>query len=357
MTAISVIVPAFNVVKYIEFCIDSILAQDFRDFEIIVVDDASTDGTWEVCEKLYGNNSMVKLYRHEENRGVSVARNTGLSLASGKYVMFVDSDDMILWNALSALYEAAEAWNADIVSADRYLRAEVTNDRLLNTGDSLKHMAAAELVQEPTLLPDDLRARLSLIIRYGMLVFAWNRLYLREFLLSHHISQPNDQILGEDILFHFACVFHAKIYVRIPDVFYIYCKNPDSIVRKKKPGKWVGYIAKSMVLGVRYIYATLSRLRFFQENPDALDTVVRLFLENFKYEHVAKGKFYADYAISPEVDCAVKSAFTPIFGEDADFVKYLFHVMNIHFAEACNLLDENAALKAEIERLKNNCAK
>ncbi len=355
MPAISVIVPTYNAGTYIESCINSILAQDFRDFEIIIVDDASTDGTWEQCQRVFSDHPMVKLHRHKDNKGVSIARNTGLELAAGKYVAFVDSDDLILWNALSSLYETAEQWGADVVSADGYLRAEALNCQLLDEGAetaSFEKRAGSHCVTETMSLPEDLRERLRMMARHEMLVFAWNRLYSRGFLESNRIRFPDCNLAGEDLLFHFVCMFRAKTYVRIPHFFYIYCQTPDSIIHSRKSTDWVGYLARSMALGVRYLRQNLGSLSFFRENPAVFDSVTRLLLENYKYEHIAKGKFYADYTIAPDVDRAVGEAFAPIFGEDTDFVKYLFHVMNVHFAEACHLMDENSALKEELGRLK-----
>lgn len=358
MPMVSVIVPAYNGVEYIEACVDSILAQDYRDFEVIVVDDGSTDETYALSEKLYGKNPLVRLHRHEQNKGLSISRNTGVSLARGKYVTFVDCDDLVLWNALSSLVEAAETYGADIVSADGYLRANALNWQALRSEDEnlLEKRAGSRMVSEPEALPENLSERLRMAIRYEMLVFAWNRLYSREFLLGHGVCHPEFRTPFEDILFHLVCLFHAKTYIRIPEFFYLYCQTPDSIVRRPKPPEWVGYLARSAVLGVRYLREKLSPLPFFRDDPRALDTVVQLFLENFKHEHIAKGKFYANYTASPEADAAVLDAFLPLFGEDAYFVKYLFHVMNIHFAEAGALLDENAALKAKLAETEERAA-
>ncbi|MBQ6975180.1 MAG: glycosyltransferase family 2 protein, partial [Selenomonadaceae bacterium] len=93
---ISAVVPIYNVERYIKVCIDSILAQTFQDFEIIIVDDASPDNSYNICQKLYGGNEKVRIVRHEKNQGLEPARNTGIEYARGKYIFFVDSDDFIL---------------------------------------------------------------------------------------------------------------------------------------------------------------------------------------------------------------------------------------------------------------------
>ena len=94
--AISVVVPMYNVERYIKICINSILAQTFQDFEIVIVDDASPDNSYNICSELYGNNEKIRIVRHEKNQGLGPARNTGINNSRGKYIYFVDSDDAIL---------------------------------------------------------------------------------------------------------------------------------------------------------------------------------------------------------------------------------------------------------------------
>ncbi|MBQ1915831.1 MAG: glycosyltransferase family 2 protein, partial [Selenomonadaceae bacterium] len=105
MAEISVIVPVYNVEKYLEACIQSIWAQDFKDFELILVEDASTDGSLALCRRLQkASGGKIQLLTHPKNRGLSAARNTGIDAATGKYITFVDSDDMLCPNALRLLY-------------------------------------------------------------------------------------------------------------------------------------------------------------------------------------------------------------------------------------------------------------
>ena len=119
--AVSVVVPVYNVEIYVKQCVDSILNQTFQDFEIILVDDASPDNSFELCQKLYGGNDKVRFVRHEKNLGLGPARNTGIKNARGKYIYFVDSDDFILPEALQKFYTAAEKTNAQVVhAAGRY---------------------------------------------------------------------------------------------------------------------------------------------------------------------------------------------------------------------------------------------
>ena len=103
---ISIIVPIYKVEKYLSRCIDSILAQTYKNLEIILVDDGSPDKCPEICDKYAKEDSRIKVI-HKKNGGVSSARNAGLDVATGKYIFFVDSDDIITEDALSNLYEKA----------------------------------------------------------------------------------------------------------------------------------------------------------------------------------------------------------------------------------------------------------
>ena len=117
--SVSVIVPIYNDERHIKICVDSILNQTFQDFEIILVDDASSDNSYTLCQKLYGDNDKVKLVRHEVKRGLDAARNTGLEHACGKYITLVESHNFITPDALEKFYAAAEndATNAPTKSA------------------------------------------------------------------------------------------------------------------------------------------------------------------------------------------------------------------------------------------------
>ncbi|MBQ8429662.1 MAG: glycosyltransferase [Clostridia bacterium] len=112
---ISVIIPAYNVEKYIEMCIDSLLQQTYNDLEIVVINDGSSDKTKEILDKYSQNHANIRVL-HTENRGVSCARNTGLNIANGKYVMFLDADDYLAQNAIEILMQDALNNDADIVS-------------------------------------------------------------------------------------------------------------------------------------------------------------------------------------------------------------------------------------------------
>ena len=113
MSEISIIVPVYNVDQYLENCIESILNQTFKDYELILIDDGSTDKSGEICDKYEKKDNRIKVI-HKYNGGLSSARNAGLDLACGKYIGFVDSDDSIHPEMYEILYDLQQIYNADI---------------------------------------------------------------------------------------------------------------------------------------------------------------------------------------------------------------------------------------------------
>lgn len=117
---ISIIIPVYNVEGYLRNCLNSILAQTFRDFEVFIVDDGSTDKTGEICDEYKNRDGRITVI-HKENEGVSVARNTAIEIATGDYFLFFDGDDHVEPECLEELYEIAVSQNADSVLYGYYL--------------------------------------------------------------------------------------------------------------------------------------------------------------------------------------------------------------------------------------------
>lgn len=130
MELISIIVPVYNVEKYLQQCLDSILAQTYQNWELLLVNDGSQDGSGAICDTYAAKDDRIKVY-HEVNGGTAKARNKGISAAQGAYLTFIDSDDWIAETYLEELYQVAKAEGADIVMA-RYCRfVEATSNYLL----------------------------------------------------------------------------------------------------------------------------------------------------------------------------------------------------------------------------------
>lgn len=121
---ISLVIPVYNVKDYLGDCLDSLLAQTYQNFEIVIVDDASTDGSGEIARRYAEQHPLIRVVAHDRNRGLAAARNTGIASACGAYIAFVDSDDYVSPDYLSGLYGNAVAHGADISVCGRYLAFE-----------------------------------------------------------------------------------------------------------------------------------------------------------------------------------------------------------------------------------------
>jgi glycosyltransferase involved in cell wall biosynthesis len=116
-TNVSVIVPVYNVEKYLQRCVDSILDQSFRLFEYILVDDASTDNCPDICAKYQAKDKRIRVIHKDRNEGSSQARKTGLQAALGDYILFIDGDDWLEFNMIEKMYNYAKGGEYDVVFA------------------------------------------------------------------------------------------------------------------------------------------------------------------------------------------------------------------------------------------------
>ena len=117
MPQLSVIVPIYNAEKFLMRCVNSILDQKFKDFELILIDDGSSDASPEICDEIIKNDNRIVVI-HQDNAGVAAARNIGIEIATGNYIAFVDSDDFIEEEMYFSMINIAEKYNCDVVMCD-----------------------------------------------------------------------------------------------------------------------------------------------------------------------------------------------------------------------------------------------
>lgn len=170
---ISVIVPVYNVEKYLRRCIESILIQKYRDFELILVDDGSTDLSGDICEEYTKKYSKITVI-HQQNKGLSGARNTGIANAKGEWIVFVDSDDYISQTMLGDLYETAINNNVTLAMCDFQCIGEDGKDTGESEGSPIKN----ECVDAHTLL------RRLYETGGWFYIVAWNKIYHRSLLID-----------------------------------------------------------------------------------------------------------------------------------------------------------------------------
>ncbi len=277
--AISIIIPMYNTEKYIGECLDSILAQTFKDFEVIVVDDCSTDNSCDIVEK-YLKTGKIKLVCSQFNSGgAAVPRNTGIRLSRGEYVMFVDSDDIIMPAALEELFDIVEKFNPEVIHCLKFYDAP---DGIINnqTAFTINDFAKKVAVKQPTMLSKNLVDRVEDYVNAKIWTAPWNYLFRRDFILKNDISFP-DLNFTEDAIFIFYVLLLSETFLNVPNVFYIYRQTPNSIVRKVlQPEELIGRRGNSLFNGIPILDAFMQRFDFFQKNPQYKYKVFDFFARN-----------------------------------------------------------------------------
>ncbi|WP_352398170.1 glycosyltransferase family 2 protein [[Clostridium] aminophilum] len=217
---ISVIVPVYNVKPYLEESIQSVIHQTFRDLEIILVDDGSTDGSGEICDRYAEIDSRIRVI-HQENRGLSAARNAGLDICHGDIIAFLDSDDAFLENALEVMEKAMRASGADIVECNFSSFPRKKRSNLRNTP-----MQKAIPNHKPGLYSGPEAMKLNLYRTISNSV--WNKIYRRE-IWNRFRFRSGQNFEDTDIILP---VLHSarNVYL-LDDVLILYRRRPESITQ------------------------------------------------------------------------------------------------------------------------------
>lgn len=220
MPLISVIIPVYNVEKYLPRCLDSVLNQTCRDIEVVCVDDCSTDGSRAILEKYAAQDSRLQLVANETNKGSALSRNAGLDRAKGDYVYFIDSDDFIDSDYLERMVAVAERSQSEIV---------------LNLNILCEHPAGATRYAHPTMKTvaegGEWIARACMIQDSPVII--WARLYRREF-LDRHALRYLDEHTCDDVVFHYLTHAYCDHLFVFLGSSYHYVIRSESIVGTAK---------------------------------------------------------------------------------------------------------------------------
>ena len=207
---VSIIVPIYNIENYIRECIDSILAQTYPYFELILVDDGSPDNCGRICDDYAKGDNRIKVV-HKVNGGISSARNAGLEVAKGEWIMHVDGDDWIEPDMIESLIEAAQITGADMVF-----------------GDFMKYGPSAGYNKLPT-WSSDKKKSMTNYIAYVMTTI-WGSIAKRSLYADHSLKSPEDISYCEDFHLIVRLCHFAKKVVNVHRPFYHYRYRPTSIM-------------------------------------------------------------------------------------------------------------------------------
>lgn len=269
--AVSVIIPLYNVQDYIGECLDSLLAQTFQSFEVIVVDDCSTDNSVAVVEEYAPKfGGRLRLTRTEENSGGGgyVPRNIGLNLSCGEYVFFVDADDFIVERALEILYAAATQIQADVVYTSAYYTRDAGGElmQMLDLESALaKEKGAGD---EPTLIINDPNKNLQRLLFRGAFRNPWTKFLRRDFLIKNGIAFPKI-ISGGDFIWVINVYCRAKRLLTLPIPLYFYRRyNAESVSNKKRtPPEQVSHWVAAFVFWLEAFDELLKTTAILKQNP------------------------------------------------------------------------------------------
>ena len=229
---VSVIVPVYNAEGVVSRGVDSILAQGYPDFELILVDDGSTDNSGAICDNYAQQDGRVKAF-HQENAGVSAARNAGLKVAQGEWVTFVDSDDIVLDGFLESLVMA--------VNRDERIDLAYCGYAIVEGSTSIKTYRSATYIGKDQL--HDVLSSTNLLYRCS----PWAKLFRRSIITDNGLQFDENLTISEDRLFLYQYLIHVRGVATTSSVGYLYGSfSPTSLKHKRVPTEMLAYRQRSI---------------------------------------------------------------------------------------------------------------
>lgn len=251
---VSIIIPVYNAQQYLPITVDSILAQTYTDFELLLIDDGSKDNSLSVCESYAQKDHRVKVF-HKENGGVSSARNYGLDQASGYYITFVDSDDYIFPDCIETMVKEGEGYDLLICSWQKATREDFNIQELLKKRKVTTECICAKNIEEMTYVIPKIGYKNTSV---------WNQLFKKSIIEEHHIRF--EHIQREDELFSFTFFQYINSVKRSFYEGYVYIDTPFSLSKKHTE-----IVEKDWIDKMETIYENiLKRFSISNENYDAI---------------------------------------------------------------------------------------
>lgn len=221
MIKLSIIVPVYNTGNYLEKCLSSIIKQSFKDIEIIIINDCSNDNSLEIIKKYLSIDKRIILIDKKQNEGLSAARNSGIKISKGEYILHIDSDDWIEENYFYDMYNYAIKTQADLVISDYY--KDFNNGKITYIQDQEKN--------------ENKIKRIENIFSGKSSPCVWNKLIKTELYKNNKIFHPVGISLGEDLAVIPRLMYYSSKIVKLNKAYYHYIQNPLSITNKNNKNK------------------------------------------------------------------------------------------------------------------------
>ncbi|MBR2555553.1 MAG: glycosyltransferase family 2 protein [Aeriscardovia sp.] len=204
---VSVIVPAYNVGKYIERCVDSLEQQTYQNVEIVIVDDCSSDDTWDICQKLSNKEDNIILIRHNVNQGQEITREDGIAVSTGKWIMFLDADDTYTTDGIELVMKLAEKYDPDWVLCP--------HEKIIND----KHVTCSFSIEQGLYSPEDLSKHIFVDIPLDVLSCIGSKVYKKSFLIKNNLHFDLRYKYNEDGAYTYSCI-EASDRILLADIPY-----------------------------------------------------------------------------------------------------------------------------------------
>ena len=331
---VSVIIPMYNAKKYLAVCLESLLIQTFADFEVIVVDDCSTDSSATVAESyLEKFGGRLKILMLEENTGSgAVPRNVGLEFSQGKYVCFVDADDLLVDDALKTFYQFAEDYRADVV----YTEAGYLCDKEPIPEFIVEDPWDEKLkVTEPTLETENFAIRMQKFCETFIRWPAWGKFLRRAFLVDNNIKFPPMKI-SEDGIWTFELLCLAKNFLHVPTPLYVKRANSESITScTRSPANEIKFWLDPLIKGLDCLDEFMNRFDFFERHPNYRVYVLNTFANSSfiqmssAFEKLEPGELFKIFS----------EEFSKSKGEHTALFAYLMFIVNRYWNDLRNAHD------------------
>lgn len=251
---ISIIIPVYNVEKYLRQCIDSVINQTYKNLEIILVDDGSKDKSGIICDKYSIKDKRIQVI-HKKNMGVSAARNDGLKIIKGKYLIFLDGDDWLDVRMIEELYDNLVKYDVDISICNFYI------------SPSYKEQYVKDKEKKDDLIIDDLKVMYNLIFNNEKVGgYLWNKLIKTSIIKDNKIFFNEDISIEEDVMFMINTLEKCKkICYSSKKILYHYRKRADSAVNFNYTSKDLTKLyslEKKLEMKSKYSLSTLDKLEY-----------------------------------------------------------------------------------------------
>lgn len=282
---ISVIIPMYNAEKFIGACLDSLIAQTFQDFEVIVVDDCSTDKSVEIVESYAEKfGGRLKFASTEKNSGGGgyIPRNIGLTLANGEYIYFIDADDFIVETALEIFCLAAKNYDADVIYTSAYYSYGDDENFYLVTDAESAFLKKNGKEDKPKVTRDNPNENLQkLFLSGGTLHMPWAKFVEKRLLIENQIEFPKI-ISGGDFIWTIQVLYFAKKLLRLPISLYFYRENAiNSVTRKKRtPQEQISTCVSAFRLGAQALRDLSGKIELLAKNPEYFRAALMPFFLN-----------------------------------------------------------------------------